>query len=188
VRMSREVVLDKIIAAFFDHEKRVGDALEELQAELARRDQEEEARLMQLAKDNPPKYGLARYEHATLLDAGGGYRPIMTPVEWVAVPEDELAEWAKVHSVKLADLWAVLRGDVRDLESKGQTWRAWDAPTWSLSKYYRDRSDQHADREELLQEDRDNAEYMRLRHEASKREAKSVPMFPPFSVFSSKKG
>jgi hypothetical protein len=188
MRLSREVVLDRIVEALFDHERAVGDALEELQADLRRHDQEEEARAKQSAKDNPPKYGLARYELATLLDAGGNYRTIKTPVEWVAVPESELAEWAKEHHVKLDALWSVLRGEVLEIESKGQSWRAWESPTWSKSMYYRNRSDQRAEREALLEEDRDNAEYIRLRHEGASKEAKSVPMFPPFSVYSSKKG
>jgi len=184
--MSREVVLDRILNAFFDHERRVGDALEDLQAELKRHDDEEEARLMQLAKENPPRYGLARYAPATMLDASGSYRPIMTPVAWEAVPESELANWAKEHAVKLDALWALLRGEVLEIESKGESWRSWYQPTWSKSAYYRDTTGLREEREALLQEDRDNAEFMRLRHEGASKEAKAVPMFPSFKIYSSK--
>jgi len=186
--MSREVVLDKIIEAFFDHERRVGDALEDLQAELKRHDEEEEARLMQLAKDNPPRYGLARYAPATMLDASGSYRPVMTPVQWEAVPESEIANWAKEHAVKLDALWALLRGEVLELESKGESWRSWYQPTWSKSEYYRDTSGQREEREALLAEDRENQEAIRARAEGASKEAKAIPMFPSFKVYSSKKG
>src|SRR6266568_9614953 len=121
-----------------------------------------------------------------MLDASGSYRPIMTPVAWEAVPESELANWAKEHAVKLDALWALLRGEVLEIESKGESWRSWYQPTWSKSAYYRDTTGLREEREALLQEDRDNAEFMRLRHEGASKEAKAVPMFPSFKIYSSK--
>ncbi len=122
MRMNREAVVDRIVSALFDHEKAVGDALSELQEELRKRDQEDEARAKQMVADS--LYTIARVEPVKWKDVGDTIRETNRIAERIRIRRAQLPAFASKHGLRLDELMSVVELRKREVTGKGKTWRA----------------------------------------------------------------
>lgn len=128
------------------------DGIEQWRSEIKKRLDEQEARAKQAAKDNPTRYGIKRVETVQQV-FGGTLMPVHKAIESFSVAVDELAGFAHYIGARLPDLMDLIEGRRGDLVLKTGIWMAWDTPTWSASRAYRDRTEDIREREDLLAED-----------------------------------
>jgi hypothetical protein len=142
-----------------------------------------EARAKQAARDNPVRFGVRRVEEA-VQESAGRQLPVLRAVEHYAIRADELAAFAKHIQARPEDLRELVEGKRRDLVTKRGVWHAWEAPRWSSSRLYVDRTQQDELRAELEREDEKTKQWVdawNARREASPGPQPDMPSFIEWS-------
>jgi hypothetical protein len=154
------------------------ECLEQFKAEFDQGTIERQRQAHQYALEHPTLYGLARYDQRTQV-SGGSYVTVKVPIEHVQVAQPDLASWAKSQHIKMSDLTLLLNGDVLEVNN----WRAWEAPSWSSSKLYRNREEDIRDRARLLEEDCIEQQHYEQRHQLANRVVRPQLDHPPFRAY-----
>ena len=158
--MSKDVFIDRLYTMFRDDKVRdAASILESLRDEMYAQEAEHNRYIRELAEMHPVLYGIQRVEPYQDVDNNGTFRQRYKPVERYRVREQDIAQFAKQHKIKEADLRDVLAGKRLEVGR----WRAYEN-LGLASKQYIDRSAKRQVQEESRQEDEAWARYNEQRN------------------------